>query len=345
MKTLVALPMPLALIATVGSPSVAAQVALGPSARLVTSAAAQSVPDLPILGLAQVSIRVSNLARSRRFYHDVLGLPEAFDLKDRSGRVVSAYFRVNDEQYLELLPDLSPGDLRRQARLIVEASDLDRLHALYAARGLRPGPIARGPDGNPVFRILAPNGLPVDFLQYAPGSRQRTAHGGPTDPEPISTHLLHAGAMVTDDATRAFFAGLGWGRTLPGLRGDYIETPSSDRNLETKNPPLDPADPATRARYEQELSGAVNHVSLEIVDMHAARETLKRRGGYDDVRLRTAVGNNRHWLLHLFDPDGTRVELMSRDTVDPAIPAFSVMPPGPPGPPILAAQRGVYPWP
>ena len=301
--------------------------------------------ELPILGLAQVSIRVSDLARSRRFYHDVLGFPEAFDLKDAAGKVTSAFFKVNDDQYIVLLPMAGPLPLVREAGFTIEASDLDKLRAFYEQRGLAPSPITTGADGNPFFRLIAPNGFPFDFLHYAPDSRQGRLRGKLLVPARLSTHLLHAAAMAKDDATKAFFQQLGWQRTLPGPRGDYIETPSSDRNLETKNPPLDPNDPATLAAYTRELYGAVYHFSLEIGDMHAARELLKRRGGYDDVRLRVASGNNRHWLLHLFDPDGTRAELMSRDPVPDGVTPFSVMPPGPPGPPILATKPGVYPWP
>jgi len=328
------------LAALVIAPAAAQQAAPAPP-----TPTAQAGEDLPIVGLAAVTIRVSDLRRSRRFYHDVLGLPEAFDLKDRKGLVTSAFFKVNDDQFIELTPDLKAGDLRREARLVVEASNLEALHDIYEKKGLKPGPIAQGPDGNPVFRIVAPNGFPIDFLRYAPGSRQSGLRGKLLGPNRISTHLLHAGTLVTDDDTKAFFAKLGWGRLLPGTRGDYIETPAGDRNLETKNPPLDPNNLATRPQYERELSGAANHFSLEIVEMHAARELLKARGGYDDIRLRVAVGNNRHWLLHLFDPDGTRAELMSRDVVPDSIPAYSVMPPGPPAPPILATTKGVYPWP
>ena len=338
MTTQLRLLIPLAVL--VIAPAAAQQAAPAPP-----TPTAQAGEDLPIVGLAAVTIRVSDLRRSRRFYHDVLGLPEAFDLKDRKGLVTSAFFKVNDDQFIELTPDLKAGDLRREARLVVEASNLEALHDIYEKKGLKPGPIAQGPDGNPVFRIVAPNGFPIDFLRYAPGSRQSGLRGKLLGPNRISTHLLHAGTLVTDDDTKAFFAKLGWGRLLPGTRGDYIETPAGDRNLETKNPPLDPNNLATRPQYERELSGAANHFSLEIVEMHAARELLKARGGYDDIRLRVAVGNNRHWLLHLFDPDGTRAELMSRDVVPDSIPAYSVMPPGPPAPPILATTKGVYPWP
>ena len=319
---------------------------IGATAQNANPAASAPPSDLPILGLAEVTLKVSDLDKSRAYYGGVLGFSEAFDLKDASGKITSAYFKVNDDQYIELMPGLKPDDLVRQARLVIQASDIEKLRAIYQQRGLNPGPIAKGPDGNPVFRVLAPNGMPVDFLQYAPDSRQGQLRGKFLTPGRISTHLLHAGTMVKDDATRDFFQNkLGFGRMLPGGRGEYIELPASDRNLETKNPPLDPNNPATLPQYTREVYGAVYHFSLEVPDMHEARELAKKRGGYDDMRVRAAVGNNRHWLMHLFDPDGTRAEIMSTGTVPDDVPSFSVMPPGPPAPPILAKERGVYPWP
>ena len=325
----------------VGSGFAMAQTAAAPLA----DAAQQAGIELPILGWAQVSLKVSDLAKSRIYYHNVLGLPEAFDLKDKAGKITSAYFKVNDDQYIELIPGLKAGDNVREARLVIQASDLSKLHAIYVERGINPGAIEKSPEGNSIFGVVAPNGFMIDFVQYAPGSMQAQLRGKLLTPERISTHLLHAGTMVADDATKAWWPKLGLGRMLPGTRGDYIETPATDRNLETKNPPLDPESPTTKAQYTREVYGAVYHFSLEITDMHAARELLKKRGGFDDVRLRVASGNNKHWLLHLFDPDGTRAELMSKDLVPEDVPAFSVMPPGPPAPPILAITRGVYPWP
>ncbi len=343
------IPIAAALLVTAAGCAAASEQTPAPPASLSGAqndgSATEAAIDLPILGLAQVSVKVSDLDRSRAFYRDILGLPEAFELKDEAGQVTSVYFKVNDDQYIELIPGLQPDELVRQTRIVIQSSDLPELHALYAEEGLDPGPIASGADGNPTFRIVLPNGYPMDFLQYVPTSMQGRLRGQLLTPERVSTHLLHAATMVKDDETKDFFSKLGWGRMLPGSRGDYIETPSRDFNLETKNPPLDPENPATREQYERELYGAVYHFSLEISDMHAARELMKERGGFDDVTLRTAVGNNRHWLLHLFDPDGTRVEFMSENTVPDDIPSFSVMPPGPPAPPILATERFVYPWP
>lgn len=344
------IPMALMAAAAAAAGCAAAQNAPSPGgAPAVAAPVRPAVPAPPaaptLVGIAQITLKVSNLEKSRFYYNKVLGLPQAFELKDRAGKVTSVYYKVNDEQFIEIVPGLQPGDNVREARLVVQSSDLPKLRETYVERGLNPGPITIGPDGNPNFRIVLPNGFPMDFLQYVPTSKQGMLRGKLLTPERISTHLLHAGTMVADDATKAVWPKLGLGRPL-GTRGDYLETPTSDRNLETKNPPLDPENPATKAQYTREVYGAVYHFSLEIEDMWTAREILKQRGGFDDVRLRTASGNNRHWLIHLFDPDGTRAELMSKDEVPADVTPFSVMPPGPKGQPvILTKERGVYPWP
>jgi catechol 2,3-dioxygenase-like lactoylglutathione lyase family enzyme len=305
--------------------------------------------ELPILGLAGITFRVSDLDGARRYYTGVLGFAEAFTLKDGSGRVTSAFFKVNDNQYVEVVPDLKPGEIHRQSRVMIQSSDLERLHRLYAGRGLNPSAIARGPDGNPVFRVIGPDNARIDFVQYAPDSEQGRARGRFLSPDRVSTHLWHVGIYTSDRATgRAFYEeklGFARGRDLPGGRGEYIETPSSDRNLETKHPPLDPENPATRAQYEREVMGAVQHMALEVTDMKAARDLVQQRGRYTDLQVRAHVGNNRHWLMHLFDPDGSRTEVMET-AVQESLPPMTVMAPGrATAPPILPATAGVIPWP
>ena len=119
---------------------------------------------------------------------------------------------------------------------------------------------------------------------------------------------------------------LGFGKVLPGTRGDYIELPATDSNLETKDPPLDPKNPATLDQYTREVYGAVYHWALEVPDMRVARDAAQDRGHYSDVRVRVAMGRGvRSWLMHLFDADGTRTEFLQAGTVD--MPPLTPMPP------------------
>lgn len=316
------------------------------NARGAQTPTAPSLAELPVVGIANVTFKVSDLAKSRAYYQGVLGLQEAFSLKDASGKVTSVYFKVNDDQYIEITPALKPGEIHRQARVAFESTDLDKLHSLYASRGLDPGKIEKGPDGNPVFRIVDLEGNNLDFLQYAPGSQQTLARGKFLDPGRASTHILHAGIMMKDSAKgNAFYReklGFANGR-LAGGRGEYVETPNSDRNTETKNPPLQDT-PATNDQYVREQYGAIYHLCLEVPDIRVTRDLLQKRGGYDDVRVRAHVGNNRHWLAHVFDPDGTRTEIMETALQD-TLPPMTVMAPGAPAPHILPKTPGVLPWP
>lgn len=322
-------------------------------ATVAAGLSAQTAPppqaDLPILGLAAITFRVSDLDRARRYYDGVLGFAEAFTLKDASGRTTSVSFKVNDDQYVEVVPGLAPGALRRQVRVVFQSSDLNRLHALYSTRGLAPSAITRGPDGNPVFRIAGPDEATLDFIEYAPGSQQTLARGKFLGSNRLSTHLWHVGIYTRDRTAVAPFyqdkLGFERGRDLPGGRGEYIETPSSDRNLETKFPPLDPNNPATRAQYEREVMGAVQHLAIEVTDMRRVRDLAQERGRLTDLQVRAHVGNNRHWLMHLFDPDGSRTEVMETAVQD-TLPAMTVMAPGRTvAPPILPRTPGEIPWP
>ena len=320
------------------------------AAPAATAPAAQQpapVSSLPIAGIAAVTFKTSDLAKADGFYGGILGFPKAFELKDRAGKVTKVSYKVNDEQFVELVPGLQPGDNVRQERLVIEATDLRALRAAYAKKGLAPTPIKNGPDGNPTFRIVAPNGYPFDFLQYANNSLQGKLRGKLLTDTRLSTHILHIGTMAKTPADAEFIRDkLEFGRRLPGERGDYLEPQSVDRNLETKNPPLDPNNPATLAQYTREVYGAVYHWGLEVDDPVKARDTLQARSGFDDVRVRIAAGNVPKWLMHVFDPDGTRTEFLSKDTRPADVPSASIIAPGAGNNEVIKAKRpGVFPWP
>jgi catechol 2,3-dioxygenase-like lactoylglutathione lyase family enzyme len=304
-------------------------------------------PEVPIVGLAGVAFRTSDLAKARAYYTGVLGFPEAFTLNSPSG-VASVYFKVNDDQYVEVVNDIEPGELRRMARVMFQSDDLKKLHAIYTERGLNPTPIVTGPDGNPVFRVIGPSEARLDFIEYVPTSREGQLRGTLLDPRRISTRLWHVGIYTQDRTASALFYGekLGLPRGRDVGRGEYIETPSSDRNIETKHPPLDPNIPAQKAQLERETMGAVEHMALEVADMRATRDLVQERGKYTDLQVRAHVGNNRHWLMHIFDPDGSRAEIMETAVQPDSLPSMSVMAPGRTvAPPIPPKTPGTIPWP
>jgi hypothetical protein len=86
-------------------------------------------------------------------------------------------------------------------------------------------------------------------------------------------------------------------------------------------------------------------MALEVPDMRVARDLVQERGGFTDLQVRAHVGNNRHWLMHIFDPDGSRTEVMET-AVQSELPAMTVMAPGTEvRPPIVPTEPRVIPWP
>jgi hypothetical protein len=75
---------------------------------------------------------------------------------------------------------------------------------------------------------------------------------------------------------------------------------------------LYPAAPPDRRQL-----GSAHHVALLVTDIQKALETVRARTGPDDPnhRANPQIGRNNRWQLNLFDPDGTRVELMEPWTV------------------------------
>src|SRR5579872_4965711 len=72
-------------------------------------AGAAFAEDLPLLGLAHVGLRTSDLEKARAFYHGMLGCEEAFDLKAPDGHIAIAFFKINDNQFIEIYPGVPEG--------------------------------------------------------------------------------------------------------------------------------------------------------------------------------------------------------------------------------------------
>ena len=68
---------------------------------------------------------------------------------------------------------------------------------------------------------------------------------------------------------------------------------------------------------EPDKYGTRNHLSLEVADCAKASAVLKARPAARDFRMDgMKVGVNRKRQVNLYDPDGSRVELMEPATID-----------------------------
>jgi catechol 2,3-dioxygenase-like lactoylglutathione lyase family enzyme len=273
------------------------------------SAQSPAGPARPaIAGIAHVAIQVSDLAKARAFYGGVLGCPEI-----GSSRPHTAIFFVNDRQRLIVRDGLPPSRDERFIDLAFE-SDVRAMREFLNARGMQASEAAEDADaGGRRIGVTDPDGHPVQFVEL-----QRDGRGAAATPDlRLSRRILHAGLTVHDGsaADRFYKDILNFSEIWRGGRPEgtinwiNMRVPEGTDYLEYM---LYPAAPPDRRQL-----GSAHHVALLVPDIQQALETARGRTQADDRNHRAIpqIGTNNRWQLNLFDPDGTRVELMEPWTV------------------------------
>jgi lactoylglutathione lyase len=277
-----------------------------------------------ITGLSHLAVYVSDLAAAREFYGGLLGLREE-PVADGAEGSSRAIFRINADQYVELLtsPPEGEGQLHHVAFTTESA---DGLRRQLAARQIAvPQAIQRDAAGDPAFIVHDPDGHRIEFVEHRRASGPLPA----SSPEAISARAWHAGVLAADlEASQAFYTGvLGFRETWRGAAANStmlswvnLQVPDGTDYVELM---LYVAKPAPDRR------GSAHHLCLQVPDMDAALARIEQRRKQDGnaVPLTIRTGINRKRQLNLFDPDGTRVELMEPETVDGVPAPSSTLPP------------------
>ena len=300
------------------------------SALVGLSLVAQAPVDRPrLLGIAHLAVFVSNPAASRAFYQDLLGFEESFAVAATAASPARAFVKINDRQWIELIdaPTAGEGQLDHVA---LYTADALRMRQYLAARGVQvPDAAAIGPTGDRSFTVTDPDGHRIEFVEYQAQSRTGQDAGGHLPATRISDRALHVGILVGELARSTPFYGgiLGFEETWrgsaaksPTLSWVNMRVPDGTDYLEFM---LYGEKPAPDRR------GTAHHLCLLVPDAAKAVAELEsrpaRKAYTRTIEVRTGI--NRKRQVNLFDPDGTRVELMEPETVDgkPAPP--STLPP------------------
>jgi len=299
----------------------------------VLAAAMPSAPPRPRLtGIAHVAFYVHDFEQARAFYRDLLGCAEVSPMKNPDGSLRLTYFKVNDRQFIELLPERAAGS-DRLAHIALATEDVEGMRVYLKARGVTvPDKVTLGTVGNTNFSVRDPDGHAIEFVSYSADSplspgRVASSQPPPAGP-PVSSILRHAGILVGAlDPAMAFYSDiLGFRETWRGsadsrvLSWVNVRLPDGDDYLEFM---LYSALPAEQAR------GSQHHICLVVPDMAAAVAAVQARaGGAGYSRpIETRTGINRKRQLNLYDADGTRSELMEPGTVDGKPAPSSTAPP------------------
>src|SRR5947207_1927567 len=272
---------------------------------------AQDVARPRILGVAHIALYAADYEKSRAYYRDFLGFEEPYSLANANGTPFMTFFKVNERQYIELFPETTPKSDRLN-HISIETDNAEGMRRYLASRGVAvPSKVARGRIGNSNFDIKDPEGHTVEIVQYEPDgwtARDRGKHLGPNR---IAKRMMHVGIIVTalEPEMKFYTDVLGfsefWRGSSSGTQLSWVnlKVPDGEDYIELM---LYKDAPAPDAR------GTAHHLCLEVssvADSVAALEAKPYRKEYPRT-IEPRTGINRKRQANLFDPDGTRTELM-----------------------------------
>jgi catechol 2,3-dioxygenase-like lactoylglutathione lyase family enzyme len=260
----------------------------------------------PITGISHIAVYTADAAASDDYYSRILGARKAPDPEDAHGTLY--YF--SPRQFVEVLPlGPNPG-LSRLAHVAWNTTDASGLRAYLIAHG-QPGVSAlrKAPDGGLWFETQDPEGNGVQFVQ--PASADAKA-----EPGAISSRIIHVGYMVRSRAAEDKFYRdlLGfrpyWHGAMNAQSTDWIsqQVPNGHDWLEYMM--VGPGSTTPLTKVDARELGVLNHFSLGVPNMEIAVTTLIDGNRQSPRHDGPSMGLDGKWQANLYDPDGTRAELM-----------------------------------
>ncbi len=257
--------------------------------------AAQQPTRPKIYGISHVAVYASNPAATDHFLTGLLGMRQNTHWK--------AQYRINRTQGVEVetMPNPAPANLI--AHIAFLTNDCEAMRKYLAAHGVKVPDHVDSSGSTHWFGFHDPSGNPFEFVQAAP-FHLIPAH-------PVSHHMIHAGFAVTDRAAEDhlfkdilgfhlyWYGGMKTGHT------DWVDMQVPDGTdwfeymLVPKGKPL-----------SKRVRGILNHYALGVSNLHNAVRQLEAHGWKPQPGEKPQIGRDGKWQLNLYDPDGTRVELM-----------------------------------
>jgi catechol 2,3-dioxygenase-like lactoylglutathione lyase family enzyme len=302
------------------------------AARQVSAEDGTALQRPKITGISHVGYFVSDLPKAIAFWHDFLGYDEEYDLKkvgsDTDVRI--AFIKINDHQHIELFNEPPTAPPNMMSHLCFSVDNIEQMRAYLRSKGFNvKDSSGKTRTGDYAFEIKDPDGMLVEFVQSLPTGLEMQAKGKFMPPTRISDRIYHLGFLVGNSAKSiAFYHDvLGFTETWRGGAN-----PAELSWINMKVPDGDDYVEFMLYRDKPSNFGTKNHISLVVPDINKAVAELESRPYYKTYgqELKIATGVNQKHQVNMYDPDGTRVEIMEPFTVTGKPTPSSTAPPPPP---------------
>jgi len=278
---------------------------------LAVAAASAATPARPkITGVSHLAVYTSDSAATDHYYRVVLGAEKGDDPENPKG----VRYILSATQFVEVLPLPPDSGINRLDHVALITPDAKGMRNYLAAKGWKtPTAVTKGKDGSQWFTVLDPEGNKIEFVTE--GARKQT----PELPKnAIGHHMIHVGFLVhSREAEDKFYRDLLGFRPywFGGMHDDKIDwvsqqVPDGHDWLEY----MLAAGPGTGipADMTQQTLGVLNHFAIgekSVEDAFKVLQAGNRLEGRHDAAPK--IGKDGKGQFNLYDPDGTRAELMN----------------------------------
>ena len=276
---------------------------------------AKEKPRPKILQILQVHILTTNEQAANDFYYGILrtlALSASNETKCIWCEQISK--GANGPVVLEPVSRPLPDNLL--SAVVLKTDDAEALKKYLEKNKVKIEKWTKWPSGA-MFTVFDPEGHRLIFVQ-APDSGQPTLPlpGEYATPSPHWPQIIHAGFVVKDRAAMDHF--------YKGILNFHVYWQGGMKDGETNWVDMQLPDGTDWIEYmlkvpenaDQHTRGVMNHFAIGVANMKAADQQLLDSGLQIPANQAPKIGRDGKWQLNLFDPDGTRVELMEFTPVE-----------------------------
>jgi catechol 2,3-dioxygenase-like lactoylglutathione lyase family enzyme len=275
-----------------------------------------SAPARPkILQILQVRIFATNAPEANTFYYGIL---RTLALANTDATKCKWCEKISNGTNGPVVIDPVHGPAPRNliSAVVFKTDDAEHLRKSLETRKVNVENWTKWSSGA-MFTVFDPEGHQLIFVQ-APDSDQPSlgVPGAYQVPLPNWPHIIHAGFVVHDRAAMDRF--------YKDILGFHIYWQGGMHDGEINWVDMQVPDGTDWIEYmlevpvdaDQHTRGVMNHIALGVADMHRADDQLMQSNLHLPINEAPKIGRDGKWQLNLYDPDGTRVELMEFTPVE-----------------------------